>query len=68
MELVALLSSGKGTWGQVAGIVKRQQWEKVVLVCSEFAATKINEFDFAKTAIIIKTNFDKPILEVIEDT
>jgi hypothetical protein len=67
MELVALLSSGKGTWGQVAGIVKRQQWEKVVLVCSEFAASKIGEFEFARSAIIVKTDFDKPILEVIED-
>lgn len=67
MELVALLSSGKGTWGQVAGIIKRQQWEKIVLVCSEFAASKINEFDFSRGAVIVKTDFDRSILEVIDD-
>jgi len=67
MELVALLSSGKGTWGQVAGLIKRGQWEKVFLVCTEFAASKVGGFDFAQNAEIISINFDKPILEVIED-
>ena len=46
MEFVALMSSGKGTWGQVAGIINKGQWEKIFLVCSEFAASKIGEFDF----------------------
>jgi hypothetical protein len=67
MEFVALMSSGKGTWGQVAGIINKGQWEKIFLVCSEFAASKIGEFDFSRNATIIKTNFDRPILEVIDD-
>ena len=37
MELVALLSSGKGTWGQVSGLMKRGEWEKVTIVGSSFA-------------------------------
>jgi hypothetical protein len=67
MEFVALLSSGKGTWGQVAGLVKRGQWEKVFLVCTEFAASKIKSFDFSQNAEVVSINFDKPILDVIED-
>ena len=67
MEFVALMSSGKGTWGQVAGIINRGQWEKIFLICSEFAASKIGDFDFSKNATIIKTNFDKPVLEIIDD-
>ena len=29
MELVALISSGKGTWGQVSGLIKYGEWEKI---------------------------------------
>lgn len=65
MELVALLSSGKGTWGQVAGIVKRQQWDKVILVTPLFFKSKIREFDFARNAEIVAVNFDAGINESI---
>ncbi len=37
MELVALLSSGKGTWGQVAGLINQGEWDKVILVGNDFA-------------------------------
>ena len=36
-ELVALLSTGEGTWAQVAGIIKQGDWENIILVGSEFA-------------------------------
>ncbi len=38
MELVALLSSGKGTWGQVSGLIKYGEWDKVILLGDEFAS------------------------------
>jgi hypothetical protein len=66
MELVALLSSGKGTWGQVAGLINRGSWDKIFLICSEFAASKIGGFDFSKKAEIISVDFDKSIAEIIE--
>ncbi len=37
MELIALLSSGKGTWGQVSGLISRGEWDKIVLVGDSFA-------------------------------
>ena len=37
MELVALLSTGKGSWGQVAGLLQKGEWEKVVIVGAPFA-------------------------------
>lgn len=37
MELVALLSTGKGTWGQVSGLIKQGEWEKVIVLGSSFA-------------------------------
>ena len=36
MELVALLSSGKGTWTQVAGVINRGEWDRIFLVGNEF--------------------------------
>jgi len=67
MELVALLSAGKGTWGQVAGIINRGQWEKVFLVCPEFMTSRVKTFDFTKNSELISVNFDRPIKEVVEN-
>ncbi len=36
-QLVALLSKGEGTWGQVAGLIKKGKWDKIILVGSSFA-------------------------------
>jgi len=48
MELVALVSSGKGSWGQVAGVIKNEDWENIILVGSDFAKqfTVEKDFDF----------------------
>jgi hypothetical protein len=36
-QLVALLSTGEGTWGQVSGLIKRGEWEKIIVVGSAYA-------------------------------
>ena len=61
MELVALLSTGKGTWGQVSGLCKKGEWEKIILVGSGFARDFKLEgipFDF------IEADLDKPLLQL----
>ncbi|MGK0209650.1 MAG: hypothetical protein ACI83O_000931 [Patescibacteria group bacterium] len=37
MELVAVLSTGKGSWGQVAGLMRKGEWAKVIVVGPSFA-------------------------------
>jgi len=37
VTLVALLSSGKGTWGQVNSLIKLAKWDKIYLICNDFA-------------------------------
>ena len=37
MELVALLSSGAGTLGQVTGLVNRGEWDNVILISTPSA-------------------------------
>jgi hypothetical protein len=69
MELVAVLSSGKGTWGQVSGLVKQGEWEKVVLVGPEFAKNftipgeifEFVEYDDKKSLVQLKKEFESKL-------
>lgn len=62
MELVALLSSGEGSWGQVAGVINRGEWENIILIGTEFAKKFNSDKDFE--FIEIKQG---PIMELKED-
>jgi hypothetical protein len=61
-QLVALLSKGEGTWGQVAGLIKHGKWEKIVLVGSSFAKNfdvpgaeyEMVEVDLSKSLALLK--------------
>src|SRR3989344_6031856 len=63
MELVALLSSGKGTWGQVAGLINRGEWENIILIGSEFA----EKFSVDKKHEFIKINTNQGIIELKQE-
>jgi hypothetical protein len=62
--LVALLSTGKGSWGQVAGLVKKGEWEKIVLIGPSFAkefSIPGEIFDF------IEFDSDKSLVQLKKD-
>lgn len=69
MELVALLSTGKGSWGQVAGLMQKGEWEKIVVVGTPFAKEfnvsgvpfDFVEFDPDKPLIALKKEFEKKL-------
>ena len=63
MELVALLSSGKGTWAQVAGLINRGEWDKIVLIGSDFA----EKFATDKPHDFVKFNPNDSIINIKED-
>ncbi len=46
MELVALLGSGKGTWGQVAGVINNGEWDQIILLGDNFAKQFTNKKNF----------------------
>jgi len=46
MELVVLISSGKGSWGQIAGVINRGEWDNIILIGDEFAKKFNVEKDF----------------------
>jgi len=63
MELVALLSTGKGSWAQIAGLIERGEWEKIILVGSDFA----RKFMPKKESTFISADLDQPLKELKED-
>ena len=50
MELIALLSSGKGTWTEVSRIIEQGDWEKIILIGDEFSRkfTPKKQFEFVQ--------------------
>ncbi len=48
MELIALLSGEKETWGQISGLIKHGEWDKIIVLGNEnakqFKAEKPTEF------------------------
>lgn len=69
MELVALLSTGKGTWGQISGLIQKGEWEKVIVVGPAFAKDfmvhgevfDFIEFDSAKPLVQLKKELMKKL-------
>ncbi len=63
MELVALLSSGQGTWAQVSGLMKHGEWNKVILLEGDFA----KDFKHEKNFEFIKVDLNKKIKELRDE-
>ena len=63
MELVALLSSGKGTWAQVSGLMKHGEWENIILLGDEFAKSFTHEKEFE----FIQVDLSKRIIDLRQD-
>lgn len=63
MELIALLSTGKGTWAQVAGLIKQGEWDNIILLGSNFAKqfTSEKEFEF------IEVDTDKKLRDLKQE-
>lgn len=63
-DLVACLSTGKGTWGHVDGIIEGMEWGKIYLITNDFFKDKIKS---KKNAEIIAVDTNKTITEMADD-
>lgn len=71
MEFIGLLSGGKGTWGQVIGLIKRGNWDKIIMIGSDFAKKRIVSWqidkDWDKKIDFVEIDFNRGIKECIEE-
>lgn len=53
MELVALLSSDNGSWGQISGLIKYGDWDKIIILGDESGKsfTSEKEFEFVRISL-----------------
>ncbi len=63
MELVSLLSSGKGSWAQVSGLMKHGEWDNVIILGDDFA----KQFTHEKKFEFIKVDLSKRIQDLKEE-
>jgi len=63
MELIALLSSGKGTWAQVSGLIKHGEWENIILLGDDFA----KQFTAPKKFEFIRIDLNKKLKDLKEE-
>jgi ERCC4-related helicase len=75
MELIALLSSGEGTWAQVSGLIKFGDWEKIIVLgddsAKQFTCDKKFEFikiDLTKKLKDLKDEFMQKLKGKIDGT
>ncbi|MDP2628523.1 MAG: hypothetical protein Q8P15_01345 [Nanoarchaeota archaeon] len=60
MELIALLSTGKGSWAQVSGLMTHGEWDNVILLGGDFA----KDFKHEKKFEFLKVDLDKKIKDL----
>lgn len=63
MELIALLSTGKGTWGQVAGLLRYGEWDKVIILGDDFA----KKFSSDKKFEFIRVDLNKKLKDLCDE-
>ncbi len=63
MELVTILSSGKGTWAQVSGLIKYGEWDKIIVIGDDFAKS----FSMEKKFEFINVDLNKKIVDLKKD-
>ena len=54
-ELIAYLSTGKGSWGEVAGLISKDKFEKIYLLTNDFGKENFNSNEKTEL-LVIDTN------------
>jgi len=63
-DLIACLSTGKGTWANVRDIISGCEWENIFLITNDFGKEK---FKSDKKIELIVVDSNKPLLELVDD-
>ncbi len=58
-----MLSTGKGTWGQVAGLLRYGEWDKVIILGDDFA----KKFSSDKKFEFIRVDLNKKLKDLCDE-
>ena len=64
VDLIAVLSTGKGTWGHVNGLINGEEWDKIYLLTNDFGKDTFKAND--KTELIV-FNFNAKVEELARE-
>lgn len=62
--LIALLSTGKGTWTEVMRLMGQAEWEKIILVTNQFGKEKFNH---ERPYTLIVVDFSQPLGTLVKE-
>lgn len=60
-DLIAILSTGKGTWAEVGKLIRAENWSNIYLVTNDFG---VKNFSADKKSEFVLVNFDSSIEEI----
>mgnify|MGYP001582331762 FL=1 len=63
-DLIACLSTGKGTWGHVSRLIQDSEWDNIYLITNEFGK---ENFTAEKKAEFMVIDSLKPIKDLVID-
>ncbi|MBN2567019.1 hypothetical protein JXB02_02960 [Candidatus Woesearchaeota archaeon] len=63
-DLIACLSTGKGTWGDVARVIDGIGWDQIFLITNEFGKEK---FSSGKSVTLVIIDPSKPLPALVDD-
>lgn len=66
MELIALLSSGEGSWAQISGLIKFGNWDKIILIGDD-SGKQFNVMEKENITEFIKVDLKKRIKDLRDD-
>jgi len=66
MELICILSSGKGTWAQVSGLIKHGDWDKIILIGDDFSS-QFQILDKKDKTEFIKVDLKKKLVDLKDE-
>lgn len=64
MDLIACLSTGKGTWGHVNRLITDGKWDKIILITNEYGKENFSKDE--KTELIA-VNMNQGLIELRDD-
>lgn len=63
MDFISLIGNDRENWGQIAALIKKGNWDKIVLIKNK----SVTGFPIQDKADIVEVNSDKTLIELKKD-